>query len=95
MFRFLLAAAMVAAALYGVREHRVLEEAGLFSSCEALATTVVTDSQWLGCTSGRLTGYPDLSRDNCVRASSRGAIQLWRCPAPLVASRVLAGAPSP
>lgn len=95
MIRVALTAAAIAAVLYGVRHERVLEEAGLFSSCSALETTVVTDSQWLGCRSGRLTGYPDLSRDNCVRAPARGPIELWRCPAPLLASRGLDGAQSP
>jgi len=86
MIRVALTAAAIAAVLYGVKEERVLEEAHLFSSCSALATTVASEGQWLGCRSGRLTGYPDLSRDNCVRAPARGALELWRCPSALVAS---------
>ncbi len=57
------------------------ERATLLGSCSALA-----------CSSGRLMGYPDLSRDGCVRADTRGALELWSCPARVVSSRTAAGA---
>jgi hypothetical protein len=87
MIRFAIVALVLAAALYGVREERLLEDAGLFGSCDAVATSVGSEGQWLACRAGQLTDFPDLSRDACTRTGRRGALEYWRCPAPLVASR--------
>lgn len=95
MIRFALVALVVAAALWGVREHRLLEDAGLFGSCTAVETTAPSESrsesqsesQWLACRPGRLTDAPDLTRDACVHTGTQLDVAYWRCPAPLVASR--------
>ena len=36
---------------------------------------------------GRLSGYPDLSKDACKRGDLRGEVRYWLCPAELVVSR--------
>jgi hypothetical protein len=87
MIRVLIVAAALGAALYGVKEERMLERATLLGSCSALVTSVGAEGEWLACSSGRLMGYPDLSRDGCVRTEARGALELWSCPAKVVASR--------
>ena len=92
MIRVLIVAAALGAALYGVKEERMLERATLLGSSSALVTTVASDGQWLACSPGRLMGYPDLSRDGCVRAEARGTLELWSCPAKVVSSRTAADA---
>ena len=54
MVKLALLAAVVAAALYGVREERVLEEAGLLGSCDVVQTAAPADGQWLACRNGRV-----------------------------------------
>ncbi len=87
MLKFAILAAIVAAALYGVKEERVLEDAGLLGSCEVVETAAPSEGQWLACRDGSITDAPDLTRDACVNAGARGDLAYWRCPAALVASR--------
>jgi hypothetical protein len=87
MVKLALLAAVVAAALYGVREERVLEDAGLLGSCDVVQTRAPAEGQWLACRNGRITEAPDLTRDACVRAGMRAEVEYWRCPATLIASR--------
>lgn len=94
MFRTAVVAALIAFALYGAREERVLERAGLFGSCTPIQT-LADDSQWLACSPGYLTGFPDLRTDACTYATARDDVELWHCPARVVASRTAAAEPSP
>jgi hypothetical protein len=94
MIRVVLVAALVAAALYGVRSQRVLERAGLFGSCSAVAS-VPSDQGWMACRSGRLSGYPSLAHDACKHVGDRDGLAYWRCPTRLVSSRAAADRPSP
>lgn len=95
MFRVLVAAILVASALYGAKQEQVLDRAGLLGSCSAVAASADGQPQWLACHSGRLTGFPDLSSDSCTRGALRGTVRFWLCPAQLVASRTAAAAPAP
>jgi hypothetical protein len=90
MLKTVLAAALVAAALQGVREERVLERTGLVGSCSAVTASPSDPGGWMACRSGRLSGYPDLSRDSCKLGGTRASIVYWRCPADPVASRAAA-----
>lgn len=97
MVKIALVAALIAGALYGVKSERVLERAGLFGSCTAVPGAAAEAGGWMACSSGRLSGYPDLSRDSCTRGGTRAKIVYWRCPTKIVASRTDAtgGAQSP
>ena len=90
MVKIALAAALLAATLHGVKEERVLERAGLFGSCSAVATAPSEPGGWMACRSGRLSGYPDLSRDSCKLGGTRASIVYWRCPEGVVASQAAA-----
>lgn len=87
MVKIALAAALIAAALHGVKSERVLERAGLFGSCSAVAGAASDTGGWMACSAGRLSGYPDLSRDSCKLGGTRERIVYWRCPSELVSSR--------
>ena len=90
MVKIALVAALIAAALHGVKNERVLERAGLFGSCTAVSGAAAEAGGWMACSSGRLSGYPDLSRDSCTKGGTRAKIVYWRCPTPIVASRTAA-----
>ena len=87
MVKIALLAAFLAATLHGVKQERVLERAGLFGSCSAVATAPSDPGGWMACRSGRLSGYPDLSRRSCKLGGTRASIVYWRCPARVVASQ--------
>jgi hypothetical protein len=90
MVKIALVAALIATALHGVKNERVLERAGLFGSCTAVSGAAAEAGGWMACSSGRLSGYPDLSRDSCTRGGTRARIVYWRCPTQIVASRTAA-----
>ena len=87
MLRFALIAALVAAGLAYGKQDRTFERAGLLGSCAHVAGALPDGGEWQACRSGRLTGYPDLSRDGCVALSQVGELRYWRCPATVVGSR--------
>lgn len=87
MVKIALIAALIAATMAGVKDGRVLERAGLFGSCSSVPGVASDTGGWMACRSGRLSGYPDLSRDSCKLGGTREEIVYWRCPAALVASR--------
>ena len=87
MSRVFVAAAVIASLLAFARSEHVLDRTGLFGSCSALAAPAPNGGQWLACSAGEMTGYPDLSRDSCQKAGMRDAIRYWICPTALVAGR--------
>lgn len=87
MSRIVFAAAMIASVLAFGKHERVLERAGLLGSCSTLSAPAPEGGQWLECRPGRLTGYPDLSRDSCSRRGLRGESRYWVCPTALMAAR--------
>lgn len=94
MSRIVFAAAIVASTLALAKHERVLERTGLLSSCTTLSAPAPDGGQWLECRPGRLTGYPDLSRDSCSRRGLRGEIRYWICPTTLIAARTPHGTAS-
>lgn len=86
MFRTTVVVALVASALAAAHHERVLDRVGLLGSCTAAASTA-DGGQWLECTPGSLTGYPDLSQDGCTAGGMRRDVRYWRCPTPLVGGR--------
>jgi hypothetical protein len=75
--------AVVAAAMGGVKDGRLLEKAGLTGSCHVL-TTAQDGTQMTACRPGWLEGAPDLTRHACSQEGGAGAMVYWRCPAPVV-----------
>lgn len=88
MLKFAVIAALLAAGLAYAKHDRTLERAGLLGSCARVAGALPDGGEWRACRPGRLTGYPDLSRDGCVAQGGDAELRYWRCPAPLVGSRV-------
>ena len=87
MFRVVLAAGVLVLVLAAVRHCDVLERPNLVGGCSAIATPSGEAGAWQACRPGRLEGPPDLSRKSCNRRGLVAEVELWRCPAPLAASR--------
>jgi hypothetical protein len=88
VFRFFLVAALVAAAMFMIKDDSVLERHGLLGSCAAVAPPAGQDGDWHACKKGRLSGAPDLSLKSCTKAGFVGVVEYWRCPAPIDADVV-------
>lgn len=87
MLRFAALIVALVAALAAVKREHVLERAGLLGSCTRVAAPGDPTGQWQACHAGRLTGYPDLSRNSCTQRSVQPEVVYWRCPAPLAEAR--------
>ncbi|MGH2971449.1 MAG: hypothetical protein ACRDNM_04975 [Gaiellaceae bacterium] len=83
--RIAFVAALIAAAMVAVKDHRVLEAAGLTGSC-VVVQTAQDGQQMEACSSGKLEGAPDLSRNGCTDAGPYAGREYWRCPAPVVSA---------
>ncbi|HEY2543937.1 MAG TPA: hypothetical protein VGH92_12915 [Gaiellaceae bacterium] len=80
--RIAFVAAVIAAGMFAVKDHRVLQTAGLTGSCNVVQTAV--DGQQIeACKSGKLEGAPDLSRNGCTDSGPWAGFEYWRCPAPV------------
>jgi hypothetical protein len=78
-------AVLIAGGMFAVKDGRVLRAAGLTGSCSVVHTTA-DGQQMEACTSGRLEGAPDLSRNGCTFASLYLGRTYWRCPAPVASA---------
>ena len=81
----LVCAVLVVALMAVIKDGRVLRKMGLSGSCTAVSTPKGQTGHWVKCTSGKLQGAPNLSRQSCSSASAQGKIEYWRCPAPIEA----------
>lgn len=88
MFRIFLVVAVIAAAMFAVKDGRVLERAGLTGSCEPVATPKGQTGFWQACRPGKLEGQPDLSRRSCTPGGISGDVAYWRCPTKVESSPV-------
>ena len=87
MRRIILIAALLVALMAAVKDGRIAREAGLTGSCTAVSVPAGQESgDWQRCTSGKLEGAPDLTRQGCKRASADGPAVYWRCQAQLASS---------
>ena len=87
MFRVVMAAGAVALAMVAVHHGDVLERTHLVGGCCSIATPSGEAGVWQACRPGKIEGPPDLSRKSCNRRGLVAEVELWRCPAPLAASR--------
>jgi len=78
-------ASLLAAGMVAVKDGRVLHAAGLTGACAVVQTTA-DGQQWEACSSGKLEGAPDLSRNGCADTGLYAGRVFWRCPAPVVSA---------
>ncbi|HEX5246933.1 MAG TPA: hypothetical protein VFW41_07355 [Gaiellaceae bacterium] len=83
--RIVLIGALVAAGMVAIKDGRVLRDAGLTGSC-TVAQTLANGEQIEACSSGKLEGAPDLTRNGCTDAGLYTGLVYWRCPAPVVSA---------
>jgi hypothetical protein len=85
------AAVLIAALMVGVKDHGLLQRAGLTGSCASIQAPQGDDHDWRRCTPGRLSGSPDLTRQSCIREGAAGDVAFWRCPAAVQSSPTAGG----
>ena len=83
MLRILVAATLVMLAMAVVKDGRLLQQAGLLSTCESVTTPAGQTGYWHACRGGRLDGHRDLSRHACKSRSRASNFEYWRCPTPV------------
>jgi hypothetical protein len=83
--RIVFVAALIAGGMFAVKDHRVLQAAGLTGSC-AVIQTAADGQQIEACTSGKLEGAPDLTRNGCTDSGPYAGREFWRCPAPVASA---------
>ena len=83
--RIVFVAVLIVAAMVAVKNGSVLRAAGMIGHC-AVVQTSSDGQQWEACSSGKLEGAPDLSRNGCTSAGLFAGQIYWRCPAPVVSS---------
>ena len=94
MFRYGVAAALIASTAAVAHSQGMLDRAAILGSCSPLAAVAPHDGQWWECKPGAVSGYPDLSKDACKRGDLRGNVRYWLCPAELTVSRVSENGPT-
>jgi hypothetical protein len=82
----LVCAVIVVALMAVIKDGRVTRKLGLSGSCVSVATPKGQTGSWVKCTSGKLQGAPNLSRQSCTSAQAQGNIEYWRCPASIQAA---------
>jgi hypothetical protein len=83
--RIIFIAVLLAAGMWAIKDGRILRNAGLTGSC-AVAQTLATGEQIEACSSGKLEGAPDLTRNGCTDSGLYGGRVYWRCPAPVASA---------
>jgi hypothetical protein len=83
--RIAFVAALIAGGMFAVKDGRVLKVAGLTGSC-SVVKTAASGEQLEACSSGKLEGAPDLSRNGCTDTGLYAGRVYWRCPAPVVSA---------
>jgi hypothetical protein len=92
VFRYGVAAALIVSTAAVANNQGLLDKAAMLGSCAPLVAKAPHDGQWWECKPGKVSGYPDLSKDACRRGDLRGEVRYWLCPAQLVVSRADKGA---
>ena len=83
--RIALVAALIAGVMFAVKDGRILRAAGLTGTCRVVQTAA-DGEQMEACSSGKLEGAPDLSRNGCTDAGLYSGRTYWRCPAPVASA---------
>lgn len=83
MLRILVAATLIMLVMVVVKDGRLLQQAGLLSSCVSITTPSGQTGYWHACRGGRLDGHRDLSRQACKSRTLADNVEYWRCPTPV------------
>ena len=83
--RIAVVAVAIAAVMFAVKDGRVLRDVGLTGSC-SVVQTAADGEQMEACSSGKLEGAPDLSKNGCTDAGPFRGRVYWRCPAPVASA---------
>ena len=78
-------AVIVVALMAVIKDGRMTRKLGLAGSCVSMATPKGQTGSWVKCTSGKLQGAPNLSRQSCTSVQAQGKVEYWRCPAAIQA----------
>ncbi len=67
------------------QQQHVFERVGVVGGCDLVRSPFGESGgvQWWSCHEGVLTGYPSLTRENCVVREASATRQVWRCPNPI------------
>ena len=87
LLKILVVGAVLIGAMAAIRDGTVLRDAGLLSSCHAVAVNGRIDPTMLSCSKGRLDGFPNMTTRSCQLISSHPNREYWRCDAPVVSSQ--------
>jgi len=87
LLKILVVGAVLIGAMGAIRDGRILRDAGLLSSCSAVAANRNAEPTEMSCSKGRLDGFPDLTNKSCKLIAVRPQRQYWRCEAPVVSSQ--------
>jgi hypothetical protein len=87
LLKIILVGALAIGVMAAIKDGRVLKDAGLLSSCTALASGGKSDQTEMSCSKGRLDGWPDLTNKSCTLTSMGRHREYWHCLAPVVSSQ--------
>jgi hypothetical protein len=91
LLKIILVGALLIGVMAAIKDGRVLKDAGLLSSCNAVAAGGKSDQTVMNCSKGRLDGWPDLTNKSCTLISARRNHEYWRCLAPVVSAQTPSG----
>jgi hypothetical protein len=91
LLKILIVGAVVIGAMTAIKDGRILRDAGLLSSCNAVVVNGQASPTLQSCSKGRLDGFPNLTGQSCVLISVRPSREVWRCQAPVVSSQTPSG----
>ena len=86
LLKIILVGALLVGVMAAIKDGRVLRDAGLLSSCYAVADTK-GDQTEMSCSKGKLDGWPDLTNKSCTLISQGRKHEYWHCLAPVVSSQ--------
>jgi hypothetical protein len=87
LLKILIVGALAIGLMAAIRDGRVLRDAGLLHSCNAVTVNGKVDTTLMSCSKGRLDGYPDLTSKSCHLISVRRHYEYWRCEEAIVSSQ--------
>jgi hypothetical protein len=91
LLKILIVGAVAIGVMAAIKDGRVLKDAGLLSTCNAVATSSKSDPNLMKCTKGKLDGFPDLTNKSCTLIAVGKHHEVWRCAAPVVSSQTPTG----
>jgi hypothetical protein len=91
LLKILVAGALLIGVMAAIKDGRVLRDAGLLSTCNAVTVNGKADPTLLSCSKGRLDGFPNMTDKSCNLIAVHPNREYWRCQAPVVSSQTPTG----